>query len=39
MGNVGKIAEDTAAAIVERLIGVAPSAPEVARAVGEAIKR
>ena len=39
MANVGKIAEDTAAAIVERLIGVAPSAPDVARAVGDASKR
>jgi len=39
MGNVGAIATDTAAAIVERLIGAAPSQQDVAAAVGEAIKR
>jgi F-type H+-transporting ATPase subunit b len=33
MGNVGAIASDTAAAIVERLIGKAPSADEVAAAL------
>jgi F-type H+-transporting ATPase subunit b len=36
MGNVGAIAAETASAIVERLIGKAPAAPEVAAAVGDA---
>jgi F-type H+-transporting ATPase subunit b len=39
MGNVGTIAADTAAAIVERLIGKAPAAHEVAAALGDAAKR
>jgi F-type H+-transporting ATPase subunit b len=39
MGNVGGIASDTAAAIVERLIGQTPSAQEAAAAVSEAMKR
>jgi F-type H+-transporting ATPase subunit b len=39
MSNVGTIAADTAAAIVERLIGKAPAAHEVAAAVGDAGKR
>jgi F-type H+-transporting ATPase subunit b len=39
MSNVGSIASDTAAAIVERLIGQAPAAHEVAAAVSETIKR
>jgi len=39
MGNVGSIASDTAAAIVERLIGTAPAQPDVATAVGEVLKR
>jgi F-type H+-transporting ATPase subunit b len=39
MGNVGSIAASTAAAIVERLIGKAPSEHEVAAAVGETLKR
>ena len=39
MGNVGTIAADTAAAIVERLIGTAPAAPEIAAAVGDTLKR
>jgi F-type H+-transporting ATPase subunit b len=39
MGNVGTIAADTAAAIVKRLIGKAPAEPEVAAAVGDALKR
>jgi F-type H+-transporting ATPase subunit b len=39
MSNVGSIASDTAAAIVERLIGQAPAAHEVAAAVGETLKR
>jgi F-type H+-transporting ATPase subunit b len=39
MGNVGTIAADTAAAIVERLIGRAPAEHEVAAAVGDALKR
>jgi F-type H+-transporting ATPase subunit b len=39
MGNVGAIAADTASAIVERLIGTAPAAHEVAAAVGDTIKR
>jgi F-type H+-transporting ATPase subunit b len=34
MGNVGTIAGDTASAIVERLIGKAPAAHEVAAALG-----
>jgi F-type H+-transporting ATPase subunit b len=39
MGNVGAIASDTASAIVERLIGKAPSPDEVAAAVAAAGKR
>jgi F-type H+-transporting ATPase subunit b len=39
MGNVGTIAAETATAIVERLIGTAPPAQDVAVAVGEAVKR
>ena len=39
MGNVGTIAADTASAIVERLIGKAPAAHEVAAALGDAGKR
>jgi len=39
MGNVGSIAAETAAAIVERLIGTAPAERDVAAAVGEASKR
>lgn len=39
MGNVGAIASDTASAIVERLIGKAPSADEVAAALAETNKR
>jgi len=39
MGNVGTIAAQTAAAIVERLIGTAPAEHEVAAAVGETLKR
>jgi len=39
MGNVGSIAGDTASAIVERLIGKAPVAHEVAAAVNETMKR
>ena len=39
MGNVGAIAADTASAIVERLIGKAPAAHEVAAALGDAGKR
>jgi F-type H+-transporting ATPase subunit b len=39
MRNVGSIASDTAAAIVERLIGQAPAAHEVAAAVSETMKR
>ncbi len=35
MGNVRTIAADTAAAIVERLIGQAPAAHEVAAALGD----
>jgi len=35
MGNVRAIAADTAAAIVERLIGTAPAAREVAAALGD----
>lgn len=38
MGNVGAIAADTASAIVERLIGQAPAAHEVAAALGDAGK-
>lgn len=38
MSNVGSIASDTAAAIVERLIGQAPAAHEVAAAVSETMK-
>jgi len=39
MGNVGSIAMDTAAAIVERLIGKSPADHEVAAAVGDVMKR
>jgi F-type H+-transporting ATPase subunit b len=39
MGNVGAIAAETAAAIVERLIGTTPSVGDVAAAVGEATRR
>jgi len=40
MGNVRGIAIETAAAIVERLIGVAPTSPDmVAAAVADALKR
>jgi F-type H+-transporting ATPase subunit b len=40
MGSVGTIAGDTASAIVERLIGKAPAAHEVAAALGgDAVKR
>jgi F-type H+-transporting ATPase subunit b len=39
MGNVGAIAADTASAIVERLIGKAPAAHDVAAAVGDTLKR
>jgi F-type H+-transporting ATPase subunit b len=39
MANVRGIALDAAAAIVERLIGVAPPAPAVAAAVDDALKR
>jgi len=38
MANVGTIAAETAAAIVERLIGTAPSTHDVARAVSDASK-
>jgi F-type H+-transporting ATPase subunit b len=38
MGNVAGIATDTAAAIVERLIGTAPNRQDVAAAVGEVNK-
>jgi F-type H+-transporting ATPase subunit b len=38
MGNVQAIAVDTAAAIVERLIGAAPSGPAVERAVADVLK-
>ena len=38
MANVGTIAAETAAAIVERLIGTAPSTQDVARAVSDASK-
>ena len=39
MENVGTIATDTASAIVERLIGKAPAADEVAAAVQQSTKR
>jgi F-type H+-transporting ATPase subunit b len=39
MGNVGSIAAETAAAIVERLIGTTPAHPDVAAAVAEVAKR
>ena len=39
MGNVGAIAADTATAIVERLVGKAPGADEVASALAETGKR
>jgi F-type H+-transporting ATPase subunit b len=39
MGNVGSIAAETAAAIVERLIGTAPNAQDVAAAIGDVSKR
>jgi F-type H+-transporting ATPase subunit b len=39
MANVRGIASDAAAAIVERLTGVAPKSQEVAEAVGDALKR
>jgi F-type H+-transporting ATPase subunit b len=39
MANVRSIAADAAAAIVERLIGTAPSEPTVAAAVDDALKR
>ncbi len=39
MSNVGGIASDTAAAIVERLIGKAPAAHEIAAAVSKTMKR
>ena len=39
MANVRTIAADAAAAIVERLIGAAPSQPAVAAAVDDALKR
>ncbi|MGA8654135.1 MAG: F0F1 ATP synthase subunit B [Xanthobacteraceae bacterium] len=39
MGNVGSIASDTAAAIVERLIGTVPAQGDVAAAVAEVSKR
>lgn len=38
MGNVGSIAAETAAAIVERLIGKAPSQQEVVAALGDTSK-
>ena len=38
MGNVGSIAADSAAAIVERLIGKAPATQEVAAAVSDVLK-
>ena len=38
MGNVRTIAADTASAIVQRLIGMAPCAQDVAAAVGDASK-
>jgi F-type H+-transporting ATPase subunit b len=39
MGNVRGIAGEAAAAIVERLVGAAPSAQDVAEAVGAAVKQ
>ena len=39
MENVGTIASDTASAIVERLIGKAPTRDELAAAMGDALKR
>ena len=39
MANVRTIAADTAAAIVERLIGKTPTAPEIAAALGDAGKQ
>jgi hypothetical protein len=39
MANVRSIAQDTAGAIVERLIGNAPSAKAVADAVADVLKR
>jgi F-type H+-transporting ATPase subunit b len=39
MANVGSIAAETAAAIVERLIGTTPSQQEVAAAIGDGSKR
>ncbi len=39
MANVRGIAQEAAAAIVNRLIGITPSADAVARAVEDAIKR
>lgn len=39
MSNVSSIASDTAAAIVERLIGQAPAAHDIAAAVSEIMKR
>ena len=39
MSNVAGIAADTAAAIVERLIGAAPAQSDVAAAVAEVSKR
>jgi F-type H+-transporting ATPase subunit b len=39
MGNVGSIAGDTASAIVQHLIGLAPAAQEVAAAVSQTMKR
>jgi F-type H+-transporting ATPase subunit b len=39
MGNVASIAAEAAAAIVERLIGTAPNAQDVAAAIGDVNKR
>lgn len=39
MANVQTIAADAAAAIVERLIGITPAAPEVSAAVADVLKR
>jgi F-type H+-transporting ATPase subunit b len=39
MSNVGSIASETAAAIVERLIGQTPAAAEIAAAVSKTMKR
>lgn len=39
MANVHRIASDTAPAIVERLIGIAPEDKDVAEAVSDALKR